>query len=258
MRLLSANVNGVRAAHRRGGLDWIIDQQPAVVALQEVRASPDQLRQTLSEAGMGQWQVAHADSSEVGRAGVAILSREPLRDVQVGLAGFQDSGRWVQARVGATTVVSAYVHTGEAATSRQDEKYAFLDAAGERMQTLVGGPAVLTGDLNICHTARDLRNTKGNVGKAGYLPQEQGHLTSWSDSGWVDVVRVDAGDVDGPYTWWSWRGKAFDNDTGWRIDYQWASPSLAGSVRSVRVGRADSYAQRWSDHAAVVVDYDGA
>lgn len=72
------------------------------------------------------------------------------------------------------------------------------------------------------------------------------------------MVRVDAGDVDGPYTWWSWRGKAFDNDTGWRIDYQWASPSLAGSVRSVRVGRADSYAQRWSDHAAVVVDYDGA
>lgn len=256
MRLLSANVNGVRAAHRRGGLSWITEQEPAVVTLQEVRASPAQLQTALNDSGLGDWQVAHAESSDTGRAGVAILAREPLSDVQVGLPGFEGSGRWVQARVGDVTVVSAYVHTGQAGTPRQEEKYAFMEAVGARLQTLSGAPAVLTGDLNICHTARDLRNTKGNIGRAGYLPQEQEHLTGWADAGWVDVMRAAAGDVDGPYTWWSWRGKAFDNDTGWRIDYQWASPLLGDSVVGARVGRADSYAQRWSDHAAVVVDYD--
>lgn len=255
MRVISANVNGVRAALRRGGLGWLREQQAAVIALQEVRASPGQLRAALADAGMADWEVAHAEAVDPGRAGVAILAREPLSQVQVGLPGFEESGRWVQAQIGAVTVMSAYVHTGQAGTPRQDEKYAFLQAAGQRMKTLVDGPAVVAGDLNICHTALDLRNTKGNVGKSGYLPQEQTHLTRWADAGWVDVVRVDAGEVDGPYTWWSWRGKAFDNDTGWRIDYQWASPPLAATVAHVEVGRAATYAERWSDHAPVLVDY---
>ena len=248
-------MNGVRAAYRRGGLSWITDQSPDIVTMQEVRASPAELQSTLVAGGMADWHVAHAEADVAGRAGVAIVSREPLSDVEIGLPGFEQSGRWIQARVGDVSMVSAYVHTGEAGTAKQDEKYAFLEAVGARLKTLVGSPAVLTGDLNICHTARDLRNTKGNIGKAGYLPGEQDHLSGWADAGWVDTARQQAGDVDGPYTWWSWRGKAFDNDTGWRIDYQWASPSLAGAVTAARVGRAQTYAQRWSDHAAVVVDY---
>lgn len=256
MRLISVNVNGVRAALRRGGFDWLHGQLPDVIALQEVRATAAQLRTALATAGMGDWQVAHAESGDAGRAGVAVVSREPLTDVQVGLPGFEESGRWVQAQVGGVDVISAYVHTGETGTAKQQEKYAFLEAAGVQLATLVDGHAVLTGDLNICHSALDLRNTKGNVGKSGYLPQEQQHLTRWADAGWVDVVRAGAGAVDGPYTWWSWRGKAFDNDTGWRIDYQWASPSMAPGVTHTHVGRAASYAERWSDHAAVVVDYD--
>ncbi|MDQ2849935.1 MAG: exodeoxyribonuclease III [Actinomycetota bacterium] len=256
MRLVSVNVNGIRAALRRGGLSWLHAQQPDVIALQEVRASPEDLRTALAAGQFADWHLAHAAAADAGRAGVAILSRQAIADMRIGLPGFPDAGRWIEAQIGAVTVISAYVHTGEAGTARQGEKYGFLDAAGTRMAALVDGQAVLTGDLNVCHTARDLRNTRGNVGKAGYLPQEQAYLSRWADAGWVDVVRARAGDVDGPYTWWSWRGKAFDNDTGWRIDYQWASPALASTLSDTSVGRAASYAERWSDHAPVVVDYD--
>ena len=255
MRLISANVNGVRAAHRRSGMAWIAAQHPDVVTLQEVRASDAQLRAVLDDVGMGDWSVAHTEAADAGRAGVAILSQQPLTDVRIGLPDFEQAGRWVQARVGDLTVVSTYVQTGQADTPRQEEKFAFLERIGERMSELVAEKAVLTGDLNICHTALDLRNVKGNIGKAGYLPQEQAHLDRWAAAGWQDVARAQAGAVDGPYTWWSWRGKAFDNDTGWRIDYQWASPLLAAAVTGVGVGRAASYAERWSDHAAVTVDY---
>ena len=256
MRLITANVNGIRAAHRRDGLRWLADRGPDVLALQEVRAGTDQLHAVLQEAGLGGWQVAHAPGSDAGRAGVAVLSRTLLEDVRVGLPGFEDAGRWVQARTCGMTVASAYVHTGAAGTERQEQKYAFLDRMDERMAELAGTRAVVTGDLNICHRAADLRNWKGNLGKAGFLPDERAHLDRWSAGGWVDVVRAHAGETDGPYTWWSWRGKAFDNDTGWRIDYQWASPGAARATGSVLTGRAPSYAERWSDHAAVVVDYD--
>jgi len=116
---------------------------------------------------------------------------------------------------------------------------------------------VVCGDVNVAHRQADLKNWKGNLGKAGFLPDEQAYLDKWlADGAWVDVTRRSAGEVAGPYTWWSWRGKAFDNDAGWRIDYQLATAPLADLVTHTFVGRADTYAERWSDHAAVVADYD--
>lgn len=96
---------------------------------------------------------------------------------------------------------------------------------------------------------------EGKSRQGGFPAEEQKHLTTWFETGWVDVVRERAGDVDGPYTWWSWRGKAFDNDSGWRIDYVLDSPSLASRIDAHLIGRAASYSERWSDHAAVVVDH---
>ncbi|MDN5805496.1 MAG: exodeoxyribonuclease III [Microlunatus sp.] len=259
MRIITANVNGIRATVRRGGLDWLAAQDADLLALQEVRASQAQLAAALSGSAFESWQVAHAPAAAAGRAGVAVLSRHPIGEIVVGLPGFADDGRWIEAVVdiggSPVTVVSAYVHTGEAGTPKQDEKFAFLEGMDERMAELISRDAVITGDFNICHTARDLKNWKGNRGKAGFLPEEQKYLSTWFESGWVDVVRSQAGDVDGPYTWWSWRGKAFDNDSGWRIDYLLDSPSLAARVERFEVGRAASYAERWSDHAAVVVDH---
>lgn len=259
----SANVNGIRAAQRRGGVQWLASRSHHVVLLQEVRASTAQL--TDAVADLGEVHLAHAESEQAGRSGVAILSRSPLTDVRIGVGADASitSGRWVEAVVesgaGPVRVVSVYVHSGEAGTAKQVEKYAFLDAMTTRMAQLLSDPVptLMCGDVNIAHTARDIRNAKGNVGKAGYLPAEQEYLSRWLGIGWTDLGRRFAGDVDGPYTWWSWRGQAFDRDTGWRIDNAYATPALATRLVTVEVGRAASYAERWSDHAPVTVTFDG-
>ncbi|WP_035906957.1 exodeoxyribonuclease III [Knoellia subterranea] len=265
MRIVTANVNGIRAAARRGGLDWLARQDADVIALQEVRASDEQLLKVLADGGLGEWHVSAAEGRAKGHAGVAVLTRrQPTRvSSDVGPVEFTDVGRWIEVELpsdhGTVTVISTYVHTGEAETPKQDEKFRFLDAVGERLASLAenGGYAVLTGDLNICHSADDLKNWKGNVGKAGFLPEEQAHLDRWiGDHEYVDVQRALHGPGPGPYTWWSWRGKAFDNDAGWRIDYQFASRALAERATRADVGRAAAYAERWSDHAPVTVDYD--
>lgn len=254
MRLIVANVNGIRAAARRGGLAWLAAQQPDVITLQEVRATAGQLAQALEEGGLGGYHVAHAEAEQAGRAGVAILSLEPFDGVTVGLAaGVDDAGRWLEAVVSGMTVVSCYVHTGEAGTPRQDVKYAFLDAMTARMADLPD-PALVTGDLNIAHREVDIKNWRGNIAKAGFLPAERAYFDRWAAAGWVDLGRRFGGEGPGPYTWWSWRGKAFDNDAGWRIDHALATPGLAARVTSVAVARAPAYAERWSDHAPVVVE----
>jgi exodeoxyribonuclease III len=287
LRVVSANVNGIRAAARRGGLGWLDELAADVIALQEVRASRDELSATLAGAGMTGWRITHAEAAAKGRAGVAVLSRAEPVEVRTGFgpAGsgaesgsgseFAEAGRWVEADLptdaGVVTIASTYVHTGEAGTARQDEKHRFLDAMTERMRSLrkdsagsggdrAGRQAVVTGDLNVAHREIDLKNWRGNLKKAGFLPSERDYFDRWlddahPDGGWVDVHRALAGDGPGPYTWWSWRGQAFDNDTGWRIDYQLATAGLAERAVKADVGRAASYAQRWSDHAAVIIDY---
>jgi exodeoxyribonuclease-3 len=265
VRLISANVNGIRAAARRGGLEWLAAERPDLLCLQEVRATDVQLDEALGAAGFGDWHVAHTEAESKGRAGVAVVSREPLLRVAtaVGPAEFDGAGRWVEADVatpsGVVTVASTYVPTGQAHTPRQEEKLRFLDAITARLQrwTAEGALAVVTGDLNVAHGEHDLKNWKGNVSKAGFLPQERAYFDAWfADGDWVDVHRSLHGPGPGPYTWWSWRGKAFDNDAGWRIDYQLASRALAARAVRAGSGRAAAYDLRWSDHAAVVVDYD--
>jgi len=266
--VISVNVNGVRAAARRGGLTWLREADPDVICLQEVRASDEQLEKELAEAGLGHLHVAHAPAAAAGRSGVAILSRTPLKDVRTGVgpAEFDDSGRWIEGKVtgfgsvGSLSVVSTYVHTGQAQTLRQDEKYRFLDATTARMGQLHArhkrtGAAIVCGDLNVARNELDIKNHKGNRGKAGFLEDERAILDSWCESGWFDLGREHAGEVDGPYTWWSWRGQAFDNDTGWRIDYALGTRRLAHALTRVDVGRARSYAQRWSDHAPVTATF---
>lgn len=267
MLLASANVNGIRAAERRGGIAWLAACGADVVALQEVRASDDQLRGALAGTVFESWEVVPAASEAKGRAGVAVLSRHPVKEVRTEVGGatgaeFAGQGRWVEADVlvggAVVTVASAYVHTGEAGTPRQEEKQRFLAALGERVEawSAEGRLAVLTGDLNIAHTQDDLKNWKGNRGKSGFLPAEQEHLDRWgAEHGLVDVHRRLHGPGPGPYTWWSWRGQAFDNDAGWRIDYQLATSRLAETAVSASVGRAATYAERWSDHAPVLVEY---
>lgn len=250
----TVNVNGIRAACRRGMREWLQAAAPDILCLQEVRASDAILADCL---GAG-WSIAHTEAENAGRAGVAVAARSTVEEVRTGLPD-TDSGRWIEADVAGLTVVSVYVNKGEAGTDKQERKYGFLEAMCERMSVLQKerGPVLVAGDLNVCHREQDLRNWKNNLQHSGFLPQERAFLDRIVDElGWVDVARSLAGDVAGPYTWWSWRGKAFDNDAGWRIDYQFATAEVAARARTARVDRAPSYTERWSDHAPVVVHYD--
>ena len=260
------NVNGVRAAVRerseenRGLLAWLTATSADVVCLQETRADDAQLADALAPALQDGWHLASAEPHLRGRSGVAILSRVPFVDVRIGLPAteFENHGRYLEVDLpGGASVGSLYVHSGEAGTDRQLEKERFMAALAKRMAELAadGRHAVLCGDWNIAHTENDIKNWKGNLKKAGFLPGERQWLTELVESGWVDVVRRLHPDRPGPYSWWSWRGKAFDNDAGWRIDYHLATAPLAERARAARVEKPDAYALRWSDHAPVTVEF---
>ena len=272
LRVASVNVNGVRAAYRKGMGDWLADRGVDILALQEVRAETSDLTGLLGD----DWHVLHDAATAKGRAGVAIASRvaPSAHRLALGADDFDTAGRWLEADFdvnGQTlTVVSTYVHAGEVGTPKQVEKFKFLDAMTERMRELgqPGALALVVGDLNVGHRTLDIKNWKGNVKNSGFLPEERAYFDGFFGAedasdynagaglGWVDLGRKLSGEVDGPYTWWSQRGQAFDNDTGWRIDYHAATPALAATASNYTIDRAPSYDTRWSDHAPVVLDYD--
>ena len=261
-------------------IDWLDAADIDVMALQEVRATEEELR-----AALPGWEIVNDEALSKGRAGVAVASRVPSIEVRRVLGPAADdaadvldsAGRWIEADFDIDgerlIVVSAYVHTGEAETPKQDAKWAFLDAMEKRMPQLKAASplALVMGDLNVGHRELDIRNWKGNVKKAGFLPRERAYFDRFFGEegaevtgadgsrgpglGWVDIGRRFHGDVDGPYTWWSMRGRAFDNDAGWRIDYHLATPELGDRVVDYRVVRAPSWDTRWSDHSPVVADY---
>ena len=273
IRVASVNVNGVRAAFRKGMQPWLDASGVDVLALQEVRAEREDLVALLGD----EWSVANDEASAKGRAGVAIATRAHQDAIRTTLGPdtVDTAGRWIEVDIttpegNPLTIVSCYVHSGETGTPKQDAKYEFLDIMSGRMQEIgtQSEYALVVGDLNVGHRSLDIRNWKGNLKNSGFLPQERAYFDQWiggeedpsyntgSEGRFIDIGRAHSGEVEGPYSWWSWRGKAFDNDTGWRIDYQLATKKLADSLRDYRIDRAPSYDTRWSDHAPVIADYD--
>ncbi|MFD1720908.1 exodeoxyribonuclease III [Amnibacterium endophyticum] len=271
VRVATVNVNGVRAAFRKGMGAWLDGRGVDVLALQEVRAETADLEALLGP----EWNVLHDAATAKGRAGVAIASRgkAQIHRVAIGDEDFDTAGRWLEADYAiddeVLTVVSAYVHSGGVGTPKQDDKMRFLAAMESRLPQLVehNPLAVVVGDLNVAHRSLDIKNWKGNLKNSGFLPEERAHwdrfvgaedapdYNAGGGMGWIDVGRRAAGEVAGPYTWWSWRGQTFANDAGWRIDYHLASPALGERVAACAVDRADTRDERWSDHTPVVVDY---
>ncbi|MDV2980867.1 exodeoxyribonuclease III [Glutamicibacter sp. HZAU] len=262
LRVASVNVNGIRAAYKRNMADWIAARDVDILCLQEVRAPDKILRELIGEG----WHILHAEAKDKGRAGVAVLSRtEPVAVREhIGEDYFAESGRWVEADFDVNgeifTVVSAYVHSGELGTQKQEDKYRFLQRMNVRLVELKNEKdhVLVVGDLNVVHTEKDIKNWKPNHNKrAGVMDEEIAYFDGFfgPEIGYKDVARELAGDVQGPYTWWSFRGQAFDNDAGWRIDYHMATPALAGKAIKSHVDRASAYDLRFSDHAPLVVDY---
>lgn len=262
----TVNLNGIRAAMKRGFGSWLDTEKPDIVLMQEVRAPSDITADLMGD----EWQVVSFPCEVKGRAGVAVAVRRGLEigSVTEGIPGDdvdpRHTGRWLEVDVDLgfpLRVVSTYLHSGEVGSQKQELKMEHLGRVQTRMGELlsgVDGPSsiLVAGDFNIVRSENDIKNWKPNHNKhAGVLDDEIAFVNNWAQAGWVDVVRDLAGDVFGPYSWWSWRGRAFDNDTGWRIDYQFATPELAKRSSSFDVYRASTGDLRFSDHAPVTVRY---
>lgn len=270
LRIASFNVNGIRAAERRGFGRWLAATAPDVVGLQEVRCTPAQVPSEV----MAGYHLTYHPGELAGRNGVALMTRVPPSSVRLGFGHRSDlEGRYIEAdlEIGGVglTVGSVYVPKGatwagpDADPAKYRRKMRFLASfrayltRARRAAARAGREFLVMGDFNIAHTERDLRNHRSNRNSEGFLPEEREWFGSvLGPRTLIDVVRRTNPEAEGPYSWWSWRGQAFANDVGWRIDYQLASPGLARAAVAADTHRAATYDERMSDHAPVVVDYD--
>ena len=254
MRVITLNVNGVRAAAKKGLFRWLAAQRADVVCLQEMKCQEADLDAKLH--GLKLYQTCHAFAEKKGYSGVAIYSRRVPDEVTRGFRSreFDPEGRYVEARFGKLSIVSVYLPSGSAGPHRQASKFRFLKEFVLHLKALRGRGTeiVLCGDWNIAHHPIDLRNWRSNQKNSGFLPEERAWLTRVFDEiGFVDVFRRLNAKPD-QYTWWSNRGQSWAKNVGWRIDYQIATPGIAAKALKESIYKR----RRFSDHAPLTIDYD--
>ncbi len=255
LRIATLNVNGIRAAAGKGLAAWIKRTDPDVLCLQEVKADEADIPPAL-HAPAGLHGYFHC-AQKKGYAGTALYARKVPRHVQLGfgVAEFDAEGRYVEAEFADLTVISVYFPSGAAGPHRQASKDRFLAVFMPHLAQLRarGREVVFCGDVNIAHREIDLKNWRSNQNNSGFLPHERAWLTTlFDEGGWVDVHRrLDPRPEQ--YTWWSNRGAAWDNNVGWRLDYQIATPGLAARAKAASI----YLRKRFSDHAPLIVEYSG-
>jgi exodeoxyribonuclease-3 len=255
MKIVTANLNGIRSAHAKGFFDWMCAEAADIVCVQELKAQADDLSAGLRKPCGYAGYFHHAEKK--GYAGVGLYTRLAVERVVAGIghAGFDAEGRFLRADFADFSVVSLYVPSGSSSPERQAAKFAFLDEFMPVMEALraEGREFVVCGDWNIAHAPIDLKNWKGNQKNSGFLPEEREWLSRLYARGWVDVYRrlyPEAGEAG--YTWWSNRGQAYAKNVGWRIDLQVATPGIAATARSASIYKE----KRFSDHAPLSIVYD--
>lgn len=257
MRITTWNVNGLRAALRKGFAEAVDTIQPDVLLLQEIRATPDQLPEDWRDP-QG-WHTAWHPAQKPGYAGTAVLSRLPIDNVTTGLTDHDDDpeGRVIAATIAGIDIASVYLPSGSSSEERQAIKEQwmqrfrpFADHHNQR-----DTPVVLAGDLNLARTHADIFHAKSNEKSSGFLPHERVWIKELIDSGWDDYIRNAWPDQKlGPFTWWSNRGRARELDRGWRIDYILGNNAASQRVTHAAIDRELSL--NISDHAPVSVDLD--
>ena len=254
MRVITVNVCGIRSAAAKGMFLCLRRQDADFICLQETKSQEHQLEG--HDVTLPGYHAFFHDAQRKGYAGVALYSRaRPDRVVRgFGVAEFDREGRYLEAQVGALSVVSLYLPSGSAGPERQASKFRFLDAFAPHLARLRRRRRryILSGDWNIAHRAIDLKNWRSNQKNSGFLPEERAWMDQlFGPAGYVDAFREVRREGD-LYTWWSNRGRARENNVGWRIDYQVVSGNLAGKVRRASIYKR----QRFSDHAPLVMDYE--
>ncbi len=254
MKIVSINVNGIRASAKKGLFDWIEKQQPDFVCMQEVRANIEQLTDEMyfPKGYFYQYQSAQ----KKGYSGVAIYAKKQPEKIHTKL-GFDlsdNEGRFIAFEYPQFYIASMYFPSGSSGDERQTLKYEYLAHLEPWLKALSTNkkPVILTGDFNIAHKNEDIKNWKGNKNNSGFLPKERQWL-DWlfDECRFVDLFRT-IKQPEHSYTWWSNRGKARENNVGWRIDYQVANPAFNATLQKAYV-----YKDHWfSDHAPLIMEFD--
>ena len=253
-RVISLNANGIRAASRKGFFDWMDGQAADVVCIQETKAQVHQLTDALfSPAG---YHCYYEDAEKKGYSGTAIYTRHKPKKVIHGYGDpeFDAEGRYLEVQLGGINIVSLYLPSGSSREERQVAKYRCMASFTDHLKKVQRRRAetIICGDWNIAHHEIDLKNWRGNRKNSGFLPEERAWLDEvFGTHRYTDAFRT-IKQLPDQYTWWSNRGRAWDKNVGWRIDYQVVTPGL-----SDRVTRTEIYKeQRFSDHAPLIMDYD--
>ena len=275
MKIISINVNGIRAAARKGMFDWLKKVDADVICLQELKAQPDQIE---GEPYHPEGYHTYFHSAEKkGYSGVGIYCKQKPDAVHVGLGAIDEGdwsdvdseGRFIQVDFTNLSVASLYMPSGSAKEERQEYKFRMMERFEPVLQKMLAADReyVICGDWNIAHKKVDIKNWRGNQKNSGFLPEERqwfDWLFSEKESeieaemradqlGFVDAYRHVNQELD-HYTWWSNRGQAWANNTGWRIDYHVVTPGLRDKIIA---GSELIYKdERFSDHAPLIVEYD--
>jgi exodeoxyribonuclease III len=251
MKLISYNVNGIRAAMNKGFLDWLAKESPDVIGLQEIKAlETDVELRVFQDLG---YQVYWYPAVKKGYSGVAILSKVAPKFVHygMGISAYDNEGRMIRADFNGFSFISAYFPSGTTGDIRQDFKYAFLDDVYGYIQDLKreNSGLILGGDYNICHKAIDIHNPVSNKNTSGFLPDERAWMDKFVDLGFIDTFRAFNTDP-GQYSWWSYRAGSREKNLGWRIDYQMASKEIQNKLKSAVILQDVVH----SDHCPVVLE----
>jgi len=233
LKMLSWNVNGLRAAHKKGFLDWYNKEKPDIMCLQETKAQPEQLPDELRE--IDGYHVFYSSAERKGYSGVALYTKlKPLNVTNgLGIERFDIEGRTVMAEFENFLLFNIYYPNGKASKERLQYKLDFYDAFLEVVDRLIKKKKniVICGDVNTAHRAIDLSRPKQNEKVSGFLPEERAWMDKFFEHGFVDTFRV-FNDRGEQYTWWDMKSRARDRNVGWRIDYFFTSESLKKNLKS--------------------------
>lgn len=248
MRLTTLNLNGIRSATKKDVVNHFTEQAPDILCLQEVRALPEHIPEVWKTLG---FHCHYHPAQKLGYSGVALLSKTKPKKVHVGFgSSFDLEGRVLRADF---SVVSVYVPSGSSSEARHILKMQFLDEFLVYLKKLKRSKRelIFCGDFNIAHKPIDLTNWKANQKNSGFLPQEREWIDNVLELGYVDTFRELVGPEVAHYSWWSNRGRARENNVGWRLDYHFTTPRIAEVAHSPNIYRE----QFFSDHAPVTIEY---
>lgn len=255
LKIVSANLNGIRSAAKKGFFEWMQKQQADFICVQELKAQAADMTDTfINPPGyLGYFHYAE----KKGYSGTGIYCRTKPDAVLTGFGcpEFDAEGRYIQCDFGNLSVISVYCPSGSSSPERQEAKFRFMEVFLPHLAKLAacGREVVICGDWNIAHREIDLKNWKSNQKNSGFLPEERAWMTRvFEELGLIDAYRVLHPDATGEaYTWWSNRGQAWAKNVGWRIDYHVATPGIAALAKTALIYKDE----RFSDHAPLTIEY---